>query len=236
MQVEAFAAVRLGWMDPNWAEYPGEHARLVEQVEHRRREIETWEDDVLSHEGHPSLRCYESAVTRRFGFQCQCTPVIFDRVVGLSHLRFSPRVRELIRVTPRTEPPQWLQQLQRTLVVVDAFPRRALIRARAMLHRLLTREQRWSLRATNSFLVIGQDGRTYEVREDLPVQLIEDGQPKVSYCIHPITRLPPHDVMVAQKLLLETNIEHFLATANARDLRPFTQRLEEALQSTVEAA
>lgn len=105
-----------------------------------------------------------------------------------------------------------------------------------MLHRLLTREQRWSLRATNSFVVIGQDGRTYEVREGMPVQLIEAGQPKTSYCIHPITRLPPHDVMVAQKLLLETNIEHFLATANATDLRPFTQRLEEALQSTVEAA
>lgn len=88
-----------------------------------------------------------------------------------------------------------------------------------MLHQFLTREQRWSLRARKAFFVIGQDGRTYEIQGHGGIRLISDGRPTTSFCIRPSgLMLPSSDLMLAQKLLLETNVEHFLATANARGL------------------
>lgn len=99
------------------------------------------------------------------------------------------------------------------------YDRQAELRARALLHQFLTREQRWSLRASHSFLVTGQDGQTYEVGEGSGVRLLVNGKPVRSFCIHPREILPPCDVMLAQKLLLESNIEHFLATANVTEIR-----------------
>lgn len=231
MDAEAFIAARLSWMDPRWEEYPRERARVIEQVTERRRRIATWEDELLSHAAHPTFQCYGSAVLREFGFRCGCGGAAYDRVVGLGALRFSPMVRALIQRTRRIDPPPDIALRERAMMGGNRphFPRHVTARARAMLHQLLTREQRWSLRASRSFRVVGQDGRTYEIAEGERVRLIEGGQATISYCIHPIQMLPPHDVMIGQKLLLETNIEHFLAIAIARDIRPFTIRLEEAL-------
>jgi hypothetical protein len=102
-------------------------------------------------------------------------------------------------------------------------------RSKALLHQLLTREQRWSLRGRGSFLVTAQDGRTYEVTKAHGVRLIVDGRPHTSYCIHPAGDLPVYDVMVAQKLLLEADVGHFLAVANARDLTDWRAQAMEQL-------
>lgn len=161
-----------------------------------------------------------------FGFTCGCTEgPVEQRALSMAALSFLSRgVRALIASLPRValEPPRWiLEALERSYRQSDKRFRKkekqAFMRSRALLHQLLTREQRWSLRASGSFIVRGQDGREYEVRKD-GVLLIVEGKPTVSYCIHPKERLPIYDVMLAQKLLLESNVEHFLATANAREL------------------
>jgi hypothetical protein len=236
MDTEAFSQARLGWLKPFRDDYVSERAKLIAQIEHRRREISTWEDEILGHAAHPALRCYASAITRQFGFRCDCGDGAYDRAVGISALRLSPRVHELIQLTRRCDPPPELRRREQMVMGAPRFSRRINARARAMLHQLLTREQRWSLRARQSFTVVGQDGRTYELTEGQGVKLLVEGEATTSYCIHPTMRLPAHDVMVAQKLLLETNIEHFLATAIARDIRPFRTRVEEALAAPVAAA
>ena len=43
-----------------------------------------------------------------------------------------------------------------------------------------------------------------------------------SFCIHPTERVPDADSMLAQKLMLETDHDRFLKTANAHDLVPRT--------------
>ncbi len=226
---EPFIAARLGGIDPSLPEYARERARILEQLTEQRRRVVTWEVELAAHSEHPTFRCYASAVLREFGFWCGCE-AMYDRSIGLGSLRHSSKIRELIELTQRIAPPPAVAIRERALLPNRRrFPPSVRARARAMLHQLLTREQRWSLRASGSFRVLGQDGRTYEVTEGQAVKLIENGEATFSYCIHPMVNLPPHDVMIGQKLLLETSIEHFLATANRRDLRSFATRLDEAL-------
>jgi hypothetical protein len=201
---------------------------VLERIRARHRDAAiAWEADILEHFEHPTFRMFDSLWQLQFGFTCECTegPVL-QRPVSMAALEFLSRaVQALIGSLPRValEPPGWflaLDERNYPSVATKSFRRKekgAWLRARALLHQMLTREQRWSLRASGGFQVQGQDGRTYEVSKTA-VRLIVDGKPRVSYCIHPKERLPAYDVMLAQKLLLESNVQHFLATANARDL------------------
>lgn len=46
------------------------------------------------------------------------------------------------------------------------------------------------------------------------VKLLREGKAVAKFCIHPVVQCPNEDVMLAQKLLLETNEEQFLKIAN----------------------
>jgi hypothetical protein len=106
------------------------------------------------------------------------------------------------------------------------FTDTAKARARKLLFSMLNADQQKELDEKNHFhlTVHSRDGsmRVYRIEHGYAgnVKLLGlDGQPVKRYCIHADSRLPYEDQMLAQKLLLETNEEHFLKTANMTQLR-----------------
>lgn len=109
---------------------------------------------------------------------------------------------------------------------VKVFTDTAKARARRLLISMLNPDQQKELDEKNHFhlTVYSKDGtmKVYRIEHGYAgnVKLLGlDGQPVKRYCIHADSRLPYEDQMLAQKLLLETNEEHFLKTANMTQLR-----------------
>jgi hypothetical protein len=78
------------------------------------------------------------------------------------------------------------------------------------------------MRAEKAFTIVGRDGRTYRITEGSTsnVQLIENGEATHSLCVVAEgLSLPVYDLMLAQKLMLETAPEDFHKLAIVRNLR-----------------
>ncbi len=91
----------------------------------------------------------------------------------------------------------------------------ALTRARALLERALSIEQRRDLFARGYFCVKGKRF-IYRIREGHAGNvdaLDSSGRVVGRYCAHPLGRIPVHDVMLAQKLWIETDEDMFLNEA-----------------------
>jgi hypothetical protein len=91
----------------------------------------------------------------------------------------------------------------------------ALARARALLERALTPEQRRDLLARGYFYVKGKRF-TYRIREGHSgnVDALDSrGRVVDRFCAHPLGRVPVYDVMLAQKLWIETDENMFLTKA-----------------------
>jgi hypothetical protein len=88
----------------------------------------------------------------------------------------------------------------------------------ALLREWLSPEQRAQVDASRCFDVVGCDtGRRYRIRHGTAtnVQEIDDaGRPVVGWCFVPSGDLVAGDVMLAQKIALETNERAALAVAN----------------------
>lgn len=120
----------------------------------------------------------------------------------------------VIRVDPLAErlpPPLLFPQVPQALRQANL---RIARRARALLFTYLVREQKWELRAHRRLTVTGQDGATYRIYawQGMNVRLVEGNIETCSLCIVPdseVTTLPVYDLMLAQKVLLETNITKF---------------------------
>ena len=94
-------------------------------------------------------------------------------------------------------------------------------RARELLLGVLDRKQQRELERDGHFHVETADGRRrYRLRPGRPPIRVhgEDGR-RYSYCIHPSGHWPPDDVVVAHKLLLESDEAEFLRIANATAVR-----------------
>lgn len=175
---------------------------------------------ILGHRDHPGLLRDDDPFNRLMGLNCNCVQPPFQIRLSITQVALAGRaVRELIgRVSFGGR--GWTRSKKERQSAA-----RAEKRARCLLHQFLTREQRWSLRADGSFTVQAQDGNTYRVRYGKTVQLIENGQPVMGYCIHPREPIPELDVMLIQKLLLETNLQYFLANANKTPLNVVPRRV-----------
>ena len=91
----------------------------------------------------------------------------------------------------------------------------AVAKARVLLERALTPEQRRDLCARRCFYVKGRRF-TYRIREGHAANvdaLDSTGRVISRYCAHPLGRLPVYDVMLAQKLWIETDENMFLRKA-----------------------
>jgi len=100
----------------------------------------------------------------------------------------------------------------------------ALAKARALLEGALTIEQRRDLFARGYFCVKG-NRFSYRIREGHAGNvdaLDPSGRVVGRYCAHPLGRIPVHDVMLAQKLWLETDEDMFL-----REASPYPLHLHE---------
>lgn len=183
-----------------------------------RLRMEVWARALDEHRRHRDFRTQQWPFTREFGFTCECAGCEHEWRIGISGLRMMlPEVRESVQRLFQQRERVGYKKAKRAL-------RKANGRARALLHKHLTKEQRWELRATKAFTVIGQDGRTYHVTEGSSgnVFILEDGEPTYRLCVvpnHHVTSLPMYDILLAQKVLLENNIRLFLHTAVVVNLR-----------------
>jgi hypothetical protein len=88
-----------------------------------------------------------------------------------------------------------------------------------LLRRWLSPGQRAQFDAKRYFDVIGCDsGKRYRIHYGVATNVNEidaDGQPKVGWCFAPAGHLVAGDVMLAQKIALETDESGALAVANA---------------------
>jgi hypothetical protein len=96
--------------------------------------------------------------------------------------------------------------------------RKARKRAKKLLLKSLDERQRKTLRRKGYFEVWGSKGTEYRIASDFPfnVRLAGDAKPsKIYFCMEAEDpELPLEDVMLAQKLLLETDEGEFLRVAN----------------------
>jgi hypothetical protein len=96
------------------------------------------------------------------------------------------------------------------------FENRA-VRGITLLREWLSPQQRQQLECYNYFEVIGCDsGNSYRIQHGVcqnVLELDDDGQPRMGWCFVPQGNLVPGDVMLAQKIALETDERGALAVA-----------------------
>src|SRR3954469_12555270 len=97
-------------------------------------------------------------------------------------------------------------------------------RSRRLLRDWLSLEQRMQFDTNNYFEVTGSHtGRRYRVHYGTMSNVVEvdaDGQPATGWCFVPERALAPGDVMLAQKIALETDEAGVLALAHRFSPRP----------------
>jgi len=109
----------------------------------------------------------------------------------------------------------------RTALDVGVQRSEARDKALAILTANLDPVQRKEFLERGHFHVVGQDGRTYRIdkKHTHGVHRIEGGVKTFEYCLVADVHIPTFDLMLMQKLLLESDTTHFLEKANAWDLR-----------------
>ncbi len=96
-------------------------------------------------------------------------------------------------------------------------------RAAELLRQHLDDEQKKQYARDRSFVVYGEDGQRYRVRDGWAghvERLGEDGLPVERFCIHPSELIPIPDNQLIAKLMLETDAQRFRQIANVTRLRP----------------
>jgi len=99
----------------------------------------------------------------------------------------------------------------------DALARRreAELRAEKLLLSWLSPSQRDQYRSRGWFDVVSRGGNRYRI---CPWKVTRLDIPRCAYCIEAVPRVPAADEMLANKLLLETDEQRFLATARHHQL------------------
>lgn len=90
-------------------------------------------------------------------------------------------------------------------------------RARELLLGCLTAEQRESFERAHSFLVVSNKGNVFRVRQGRVHnihRLNAAGEPVEEWCVTPFGEIPVYDVMLMQKLALETDEDGLARRAN----------------------
>jgi hypothetical protein len=98
------------------------------------------------------------------------------------------------------------------------------VRGITLLREWLSPEQRAQFDASKFFDVVGCDsGRRYRIRHGTGTNVYEiddAGRPVIGWCFVPLGQLVPGDVMLTQKIALETNERAVLAVANRFPVDP----------------
>lgn len=98
-----------------------------------------------------------------------------------------------------------------------------------LLREWLSQQQKAQFDHLCYFEVRGSDsGKTYRIQHGVSANVIEldcDGRPKMGWCFVPVGNLVPGDVMLAQKIALETDERTALAVARQFIVPPLPSRL-----------
>lgn len=180
------------------------------------REPQGWNRHLETHRRHPSFRIHTWAMSREYGFSCECAGHEEEWRITIT------QIRQMMMDAPR-----FLAGFE-TMVRQRAGDkakkrdlRRAHAKAKALLYHNLTREQKWELRATQSFTIVGADGKQYRITEAVSsnVKYVVDGVDQQSLCVVAAgIQLPVYDLMLAQKLMLECAPEAFWQLAVVTNL------------------
>lgn len=89
-------------------------------------------------------------------------------------------------------------------------------KARELLFRFLSKKQREQLESLGYFEQMGGDGNLYRLwhGEHRSIELVEDKEVVSTLCIHPKIIVPASDTLLAQKLLVQGDIDRLYKTAN----------------------
>ncbi len=110
-----------------------------------------------------------------------------------------------------------LRQANERAATAALAQRQADARAEALLRQNLTLQQQLDFERTKSFVVNGFNNVRYRIRKGrvANVDVVgKDGRVQDRLCFHPGLPCPDFDVMLAQKLLLESDEAHALRVAN----------------------
>lgn len=183
---------------------------MIAMREARRHHLEWWLSELERHRGHRSFRPWTCVQALEYGFTCGCDGVQRDYALRIGCLKeMLPENREIVLRMFREAPGRSLSRLPR---VRD----RAEERARCLLFRYLTRPQKWHLRATGS-IEVEVAGLTFSIRHGGAITTEWRGH-KLSLCVIPAGgSFPVSDVMLTQKVLLESSPELVLDVAYVHD-------------------
>jgi hypothetical protein len=198
------------FVDPDPAEYERRCLAALEGT--RAYQMRSWNEALQEHRACRSFHTEGWAHEREIGFSCSCHGDEQVWRIPLTDVRAAlPGAMELFRGMRQAE-----FGYEPNDPAAERAQKKANKRAKALLHRHLTKEQRLHLRATDGFSVIGQNGKTYRIEHGScrNVFLMIGGEKRVLYCIVPAEeRVPVYDLMLAQKVMLQSNIKEFFKHA-----------------------
>lgn len=174
----------------------------------RHHRLDYWNNRLEEHRHHPTFRVHTWPFTREYGFSCSCSGTEQEWRIDIGCLKeMIPGAREsLMRL--------YRHHLSAGSKLQRREQRLAEVKAKALLHRYLTKEQRLELRKTNAFTAKAKDGKNYLITRVLdPNVFIEHEGTKYALCVIPKEWLPTYDTLLAQKIMLETDPEAFLRLA-----------------------
>lgn len=180
----------------------------------RKHHLSIWDAAFQEHRHHPTFHMHGWPYTLEYGFTCACSGVEREWRIKIAALKtMLPEARESVIRMYRHHQMRGQRVRRRALAKAED-------RARALLHRYLTKEQRLELRKTRGFTMRGKDGRTYHVTLGSSTNIfVEHEGAKYALCVIPKEALPTHDVVLAQKVMLETDPEAFLRLARVRNTK-----------------
>ncbi len=149
--------------------------------------------------------------TLEYGFTCECSGVEQEFRIKIHALKEAlPAARDSIIRLYRHSMGLNRSRDRKAWNKADA-------RARALLHRYLTKEQRLEVRKTKGFMMRDKNGRSYHVTLGSATNIFVEHEGKTyALCVIPKEHLPTHDVVLAQKIMLETDPDAFLRLARVR--------------------
>jgi hypothetical protein len=194
---------------------PNLDEKLLEAMKIPRKiRLSVWDAALQEHKTHATFRVQTWAYTLEYGFTCACSGTEHEWRIFIGDLKAQlPAARESCMRLFRHHAKAG-NKLQRREQA------KATMRAKALLHRYLTKEQRIELRNTKAFTMRGKDGRRYHITTGSCTNVfIEHEGQRFSLCVIPKDWLPTYDTMLAQKVMLETDPEAFLRLARVKNVK-----------------
>lgn len=168
------------------------------------------------HESHSEFRPLKWAMTLEWGFRCSCSHRVEMRLPITDLRRLEPQ--DMYVLYSRFNDLFTRDRIRQEKARISAKKR-----ARALLHRHLSRNQIKELNHLGHFTVIGADGKEYRIDDKMchNVNLIEGGFITKNFCVvFENMSIPTYDLMLIQKFLIESNLGLFYEKSNITKMKP----------------